>query len=67
MISAKPLSDAQKAAITEALKNRLGRDVQLNCSVNEELVGGAVIRAGDLVIDGSAVEHLRQLSSALVH
>jgi len=26
-----------------------------------------VIRAGDLVIDGSAVEHLRQLSSALVH
>jgi len=67
VISAKPLSDAQKAAITEALKNRLGRDVQLNCSVNEELVGGAVIRAGDLVIDGSAVEHLRQLSSALVH
>jgi len=67
VISAKPLSDAQKAAITAALKNRLGRDVQLNCSVNEDLVGGAVIRAGDLVIDGSAVEHLRQLSNALVH
>jgi len=67
VISAQPLSEAQKAAITEALKNRLGRDVQLNCSVNEDLVGGAVIRAGDLVIDGSAVEHLRQLSSALVH
>jgi F-type H+-transporting ATPase subunit delta len=67
VISAQPLSDAQKTAITEALKNRLGRDVQLNCSVNQDLVGGAVIRAGDLVIDGSAVEHLRQLSSALVH
>jgi len=67
VISAQPLSDAQKAAITAALKNRLGRDVQLNCSVNEDLVGGAVIRAGDLVIDGSAVEYLRQLSSALVH
>lgn len=67
VISAQPLSDAQKAAITAALKKRLGRDVQLNCSVNEDLVGGAVIRAGDLVIDGSAVEHLRQLSSALVH
>ncbi|MGW8310971.1 MAG: F0F1 ATP synthase subunit delta [Thiogranum sp.] len=67
VISARPLSDAQKTAITAALKQRLGRDVQLNCSVNEDLVGGAVIRAGDLVIDGSAVEHLRQLSSALVH
>ena len=67
VISAMPLSEAQKSAIADALKQRLGRDVQLNCSVNEDLVGGAVIRAGDLVIDGSAVEHLRQLSSALVH
>ncbi len=67
VISALPLSEAQKTAISNALKQRLGRDVQLNCSVNEDLVGGAVIRAGDLVIDGSAVEHLRQLSSALVH
>ncbi|HFD79704.1 MAG TPA: F0F1 ATP synthase subunit delta [Gammaproteobacteria bacterium] len=64
--SAQPLTDTQKAAIAGALKKRLGRDVQLNCSVNEDLVGGAVIRAGDLVIDGSAVERLRQLSSALV-
>ncbi|VAW79420.1 ATP synthase delta chain [hydrothermal vent metagenome] len=67
VISAQPLSEAQKNAIAGALKQRLGRDVQLNCSVNEDLVGGAVIRTGDLVIDGSAVEHLRQLSSALVH
>lgn len=67
VISAMPLSEAQKTAIAEALKRRLGRDVQLNCSVNEGLVGGAMIRAGDLVIDGSAMEHLRQLSSTLVH
>jgi F-type H+-transporting ATPase subunit delta len=67
VISASPLSEAQKTAIADALKKRLGRDVQLNCSVNKDLVGGAVIRAGDLVIDGSAVERLRQLSSALVH
>jgi F-type H+-transporting ATPase subunit delta len=67
VISAQPLSEQQKSAIADALKRRLGRDIQLNCSVNEDLVGGAVIHAGDLVIDGSAVEHLRQLSSALVH
>lgn len=67
VLSAQPLSEEQKTAIAAALKQRLGRDVQLNCSVNEDLVGGAVIRAGDLVIDGSAVEYLRQLSNALVH
>lgn len=67
VVSAFPLSEEQTTAIASALKKRLGRDVQLNCSVNQDLVGGAVIRAGDLVIDGSAVEHLRQLSSALVH
>ena len=67
VISAQALSEAQKSAIAGALKQRLGRDIQLNCSVNKDLVGGAVIHAGDLVIDGSAVEHLRQLSSALVH
>ncbi len=67
VISAHPLKDEQTTAIAGALKKRLGRDVQLNCSVDEALVGGAVIRAGDLVIDGSAAEHLRQLSSALSH
>jgi F-type H+-transporting ATPase subunit delta len=67
VVSAFPLSEAQKTAIVTALKKRLGRDVQLNCSVNQDLLGGAIIRAGDLVIDGSAAEHLRQLSSALVH
>ena len=67
VISALPLSDAQKSVIVNALKQRLGCEVQLICSVNEDLVGGAVIRAGDLVIDGSAVEYLRQLSSALIH
>jgi F-type H+-transporting ATPase subunit delta len=67
VVSAFPLSEEQRTAIASALQKRLGRDVQLNCSVNQDLVGGAVIRAGDLVIDGSAVEHLRQLSNALVH
>ncbi|MGD2073636.1 MAG: F0F1 ATP synthase subunit delta [Gammaproteobacteria bacterium] len=67
VVSAFPLDEAQKTAIATALKARLGREVQLNCSVNQDLLGGAIIRAGDLVIDGSAVEHLRQLSSALIH
>jgi len=67
VISARALTEDQKSAIASALARRLGREVNLNCSVNEDLLGGAIVRAGDLVIDGSAIDHLRQLSSNLVH
>lgn len=53
VVSAQPVSDEQQAAIAKALKERLGREVRLNVSVDESLMGGAVVYAGDLVIDGS--------------
>ncbi|GMR07868.1 MAG: F0F1 ATP synthase subunit delta [Gammaproteobacteria bacterium] len=65
VISAMPISDAQQQKLAEALKNRLGRDVELNCSIDESLIGGAIIRAGDLVIDGSARGRLEKLSTIL--
>lgn len=67
VVSASELTGEQKAVIAEALKRRLGREVTLNCSVDASLLGGAVIRAGDLVIDGSAVSKLNRLASALLH
>ncbi len=67
VISAVELSDAQKSGITESLKKRLGRDVTLNCSVNAAIVGGAIIRAGDVVIDGSVTGKLDKLATALKH
>lgn len=67
VISATELTDAQQADISSALKRRLGREVSLNCSVDTSLLGGAIIRAGDLVIDGSAVSKLNKLASALLH
>ncbi|MCV5754263.1 F0F1 ATP synthase subunit delta, partial [Escherichia coli] len=39
--------------------------VKLNCSVDETLLGGVIIRAGDLVIDDSARGRLNRLSDAL--
>lgn len=63
--SAKPLSDEQMQAITASLAKRLGRDVTLDCSVDESLIGGAVIRAGDVVIDGSVVARLDKLKHQL--
>ncbi len=65
--AAQPVSDAQQKAIADALKKRLGRDVELECDVDEALIGGAVIRAGDQVIDGSVTGRLQQMASTLRH
>ncbi len=63
--SAFPLSDAQQNELIASLKRRLGREVTLNCTTDATLVGGAIIRAGDLVIDGSVTGHMDRLASAL--
>ncbi|PWV62371.1 F0F1 ATP synthase subunit delta [Plasticicumulans acidivorans] len=63
--SAFELDDAQKAKIAEALKQRLQRDVDVDVVVDESLLGGAIIRAGDVVIDGSARGQLAKFATAL--
>lgn len=65
VISASELSDEQLANISSKLEQRLERKVKLNCSVDEALLGGVIIRAGDLVIDNSARGRLNRLSDAL--
>jgi F-type H+-transporting ATPase subunit delta len=63
--SARELTAEQEAKISEALKRRLGRDVTLNTTIDESLLGGAIIKAGDLIIDGSALNKLNRLASAI--
>jgi F-type H+-transporting ATPase subunit delta len=67
LTSAQPVDDAARARITEALARRLGARVELECVVDEALLGGAVIRADDLVIDGSVKGRLARLATALTH
>ena len=64
--SAVPLSAAQKKTVAKALKERLGREVNLATEIDENLIGGAVISAGDVVIDGSLRSRLEGLSNALI-
>ena len=63
--SALAISDEEQHRIAGALKTRLGREVELVVTTNRELVGGAVIRAGDLVIDGSIRARLERLAAAV--
>jgi F-type H+-transporting ATPase subunit delta len=67
LVSAYPATDEQQARITESLRRRLGKDIELSCSTDARLLGGAIIRAGDLVIDGSVRGKLERLGSALSH
>jgi F-type H+-transporting ATPase subunit delta len=63
--SAVELSDAQRKRLADALKKRFKKDVRLSCDIDAALIGGAVIRSGDLVIDGSLRARLAALSSAI--
>src|SRR3569832_345734 len=65
MVSAFPVDDAQKAQVAAMLKKRLGREVTVSADVDPSLVGGASIRAGDLVIDGTVLGQLAKLEVAL--
>lgn len=59
------LTANQEQDISAALKKRLGRDITLNTSIDNSLLGGAIIRAGDLIIDGSALGKLSRLTSSI--
>ncbi|MEK7191242.1 MAG: F0F1 ATP synthase subunit delta [Pseudomonadota bacterium] len=67
VVSAFALDSAQRQGIEQALQRRFGRAVQLTTEVDRQLVGGIVIRAGDLVIDGSVRGRLAALATELRH
>ena len=65
VVSAVPLDAAQAEKLTQALCTRLNRQVRIRTSVDAALLGGAVLRAGDLVIDGSLKGRLQRLATEL--
>ena len=65
--SAVKLNAEQEKDIATALEKKLGKKIKLSSSVDESLIGGVVIHAGDLVIDGSVKGRLGDLASHLIH
>ncbi|MCX7065633.1 MAG: F0F1 ATP synthase subunit delta [Proteobacteria bacterium] len=65
VVSAYALDDAEQTRIIEALARRFEREIVLTSRVDESLLGGAIIRAGDTVIDGSVRGKLEKLSETL--
>jgi F-type H+-transporting ATPase subunit delta len=63
--SATPLADDELASLKASLARRFGRQVEVSTAVDPALIGGAVIDAGEVVIDGSLRTKLERLGAAL--
>ena len=66
VISAYAVNATQKKSIAEALKKKLGREVTITTKTDKSLLGGVIIRAGDIVIDGSVKTQLEKITHSLL-
>ncbi len=65
VVSAVELSADQQERMSTALARRFDREIELQTTVDPDLIGGAVIHAGDTVIDGSLRGELNKLAVQL--
>ena len=59
------LTQDQKSSLISALEKRLDQKVVLEETVDASLIGGAIVKTGDLVIDGTAKGRIEKLTTAL--
>jgi len=65
VISAFELSAQQVTELVNTLKNKLGCDITLTTTIDESLIGGVIIKAGDTIIDASMKSQLDSLALSL--
>ena len=67
VVSAVPLDESQAGRMREALARRFECEIQLDNEIDAGVIGGAVVYAGDQVIDGSLRGRLQKLSNSLAN
>ena len=67
VVSAVPLDEDQAVRMREALARRFECEIELENEVDAAVIGGAVVYAGDQVIDGSLQGRLNKLSNSLAN
>lgn len=67
LVAAMPVPAEEQKRLSDALHKKLGRKITLKYVEDKTLIGGAVLRAGDLVIDGSVREKLGRLTASLIN
>lgn len=63
--AARALTDQQQSALAEKLKGALGREVKLDITVDESIIGGLVVRVGSRMIDTSIRSQLTRLQNSM--
>lgn len=66
LVSASEVDEEQAAKFASALERKLGRKIELGVEVDASLLGGAIVRAEDMVIDGSVRSRLARLADRLI-
>jgi len=66
LTTAVPIDADVQRRFSEVLTKRLGRQVDLVCDMDPTIMGGAIVRAGDQVIDGSVKSRLERLAETLI-
>ena len=61
-----PLTEDRLANLQESLKKLTKKKVELETEVNNEIIGGMVIRIENKIIDGSVINHLKNLKKNLL-
>ena len=65
VVSAVPLTEAEKQQLAEKLSARTGRTVTLECEVDESLLGGMVVHVDGKVLDGSLRRRLHAVKDVM--
>ncbi len=65
VVTARPLSDNQLAALRDQLRTRAGRNVNIEASVDSNILGGIVVKLDSQMIDASIRTKLNRLASAM--
>jgi len=65
VVSAVALQNSESERLQTALAKRFDREITLNNEIDAEVLGGAIIYAGDQVIDGSLLGRLKRLEASL--
>ena len=65
VVSAKKLTKAQSDKLAKTLKASVGKDVIINPSVDESLIGGLIVKVGSKMIDTSIKSKLGNLQNAM--
>jgi F-type H+-transporting ATPase subunit delta len=67
IITATPLATPLRQRIIDRLQAKLGREVELQCEVDAETLGGLVVRVGDTVFDASVANRLARLKEETIN